>query len=54
MRRAKTATDAKVQRERLVDHFKAAYQIVVGLAITIACTTLFADGILKLPPDVSF
>ncbi len=54
MSRAKTDTDPVVQRERLVDHFKAAYQIVVGIAITIACTNLFADGIIKFPLDVSF
>ncbi len=54
MTQAKTKTDPVVQRERLVDHFKAAYQIVVGIAITIACTNLFADGILKFPFDVSF
>jgi hypothetical protein len=47
-------TDPVVQREGLVDHFKAAYQIVVGIAITIACTNLFADGFIKFPLDVSF
>jgi len=32
------------QRSRLVDHFKCAYQIIVGLAITQACSKLFPDG----------
>lgn len=54
MTAAKPKTDPVVQRERLVDHFKAAYQIVVGIAITIACTNLFADGTIKFPLDVSF
>jgi len=46
--------DRKVQRERLLDHFKTAYQIVIGVAISIACTNLFADGVVKFPPDISF
>lgn len=49
-----TDADRIAQRERLVDHFKAAYQIVIGVAITIACTNLFADGSVKFPPDISF
>ncbi len=32
------------QRSRLIDHFKRAYQIIVGLAITQACSKLFPDG----------
>jgi hypothetical protein len=41
------------ERARLIDHFKRAYQIIVGLAITGACTKLFADGVVKFPLDVS-
>jgi hypothetical protein len=48
------AAEPKVQRERLIDHFKATYQIVVGIAITIACTNLYADGVIRFPPDISF
>jgi hypothetical protein len=33
------------ERPRLIDHFKRAYQIIVGLAITLACTKLVPDGI---------
>jgi hypothetical protein len=43
-----------LERSRLIDHFKRAYQIVVGLAITLACTKLFATGFFKWPLDVSF
>jgi hypothetical protein len=40
------------ERSRLIDHFKRAYQIVVGLAITLACTKLFPDGTIR--SDTSF
>ena len=40
-----TAEDLEKQRSRLIDHFKRAYQIIVGLAITLACTKLFPAGI---------
>jgi hypothetical protein len=33
------------ERSRLIDHFKRAYQIIVGLAITLACTKLVPGGI---------
>jgi hypothetical protein len=33
------------ERSRLIDHFKRAYQIIVGLAITLACTKLVPEGI---------
>ena len=49
-----TDANRKAQRERLVDHFKTAYQIVIGVAITIACTNVFGDGSIKFPPDISF
>jgi hypothetical protein len=49
-----SAERASVERVRLVDHFKRAYQIIVGLAITAACTKLFADGTIKFPLDISF
>ncbi|MCZ7659455.1 MAG: hypothetical protein M5U07_17065 [Xanthobacteraceae bacterium] len=44
------------QRSRLVDHFKRAYQIIVGLAITLACTRLVPDGVPSLAvfSDTSF
>src|SRR6266571_165610 len=37
------AHDPAQARARLIDHFKRAYQIIVGLAITIACTKLFTS-----------
>jgi hypothetical protein len=42
------------ERSRLIDHFKRAYQIIVGLAITLACTKLFPNDIPNIPSDVSF
>jgi hypothetical protein len=39
-----TPVNADQQRSRLIDHFKRAYQIIVGLAITLACTKLVPDG----------
>jgi hypothetical protein len=42
------------ERSRLVDHFKRAYQIVVGLSITLACTKLFPTGFVQFPLDTSF
>jgi hypothetical protein len=33
------------ERSRLIDHFKRAYQTIVGLAITLACTKLVPDSI---------
>ena len=36
-------TDPNPARARLIDHFKRAYQIIVGLAITLACTKLFSS-----------
>lgn len=42
------------ERGRLVDHFKRAYQIIVGLSITVACTNLFPGTFLSFPPDSSF
>lgn len=42
-----SATDderANQERSRLIDHFKRAYQIIVGLAITLACTRLFSSA----------
>ena len=47
------AADANLQRSRLVDHFKRAYQIIVGLAVTLACTKLFPHGIAR-HPDSTF
>jgi hypothetical protein len=41
------------ERSRLIDHFKRAYQIIVGLAITLACTKLFPGGF-PTPSDTSF
>ncbi|MGJ5177429.1 hypothetical protein ACQR16_05945 [Bradyrhizobium oligotrophicum] len=46
--------EQKLERSRLVDHFKRAYQIVVGLSITIACTKLFPDQFITFPLDASF
>jgi hypothetical protein len=37
-----------LQRSRLIDHFKRAYQVIVGLAITLACGKVFAQGTFKL------
>ena len=45
---------AAIERPRLVDHFKRAYQIVVGLSITLACAKLFPQGLPSLPFDISF
>lgn len=45
-----TPDEEKTQRSRLIDHFKRAYQIIVGLAITLACGKLFASGTLN-PSD---
>jgi hypothetical protein len=39
------AVNLDQQRSRLVDHFKRAYQIIAGLAITLACTRLVPDGV---------
>lgn len=41
------------ERSRLVDHFKRAYQIIVGVAITLACTKLFPAGFPQWPWDTS-
>jgi hypothetical protein len=46
--------DAAQQRSRLIDHFKRAYQIIVGLAITLACTKLFPNDDPSVPWDTSF
>jgi hypothetical protein len=46
------AADPNQERSRLIDHFKRAYQIIVGLAITLACTKLFPSGI-ATAPDVT-
>ena len=46
-RTAAEEEQAQQQRSRLIDHFKRAYQIVVGLAITIACGRAFAGGTLN-------
>ena len=40
--------DARQHRSRLIDHFKRAYQIIVGLAIAGACGKLFAHGTVEL------
>jgi hypothetical protein len=40
--------EVRQQRSRLIDHFKRAYQIIVGLAITLACGKLFAHGTIEL------
>lgn len=40
---------ANLERSRLLDHFKRAYQIIVGLAITNACLRLFPDGRIEFP-----
>lgn len=42
-------SDPNQERSRLIDHFKRAYQIIVGLAITLACTKLFLTGIVAVP-----
>jgi hypothetical protein len=47
------ARDPKQERSRLIDHFKRAYQIVVGLAITHACLKVLPNG-LQLFPDLAF
>jgi hypothetical protein len=46
--------DAAQERSRLIDHFKRAYQIIVGLAITLACTKLFPNDDPGVPWDTSF
>jgi hypothetical protein len=46
--------DTTLERSRLIDHFKRAYQIIVGLAITLACTKLFPNGAFEIPKDTSF
>ena len=46
--------DAAQERSRLIDHFKRAYQIIVGLAITLACTKLFPNDDPSIPWDTSF
>ena len=46
------ATKSAQERTRLVDHFKRAYQIIVGLSITLACTKLFPAFTLSI--DMSF
>jgi hypothetical protein len=43
-----TPEEVKQQRLRLIDHFKRAYQIIVGLAITNACGKVFAHGTFDL------
>ena len=35
-------------RSRLIDHFKRAYQIIVGLAIALACQKVFESGTVSL------
>jgi hypothetical protein len=50
---ASIPSDRSQERSRLIDHFKRAYQIIVGLAITLACTKLFPNWI-ALIPDVTF
>jgi hypothetical protein len=40
--------EIRQQRSRLIDHFKRAYQIIVGLAITLACGKVFAHGTIEL------
>jgi hypothetical protein len=40
--------EVRQQRSRLIDHFKRAYQIIVGLAITLACGKVFAHGTIEL------
>jgi hypothetical protein len=41
-----------LERSRLIDHFKRAYQIIVGLGITLACTKLFPNGIANVDVTV--
>jgi hypothetical protein len=36
--------DVNQERARLIDHFKRAYQVIVGVAITVACSKLFPGG----------
>lgn len=36
------------QSKRLIDHFKRAYQIIVGLSITLACGKLFYTGTVSI------
>lgn len=45
---------AAQERSRLIDHFKRAYQIIVGLAITLACTKLFPNDSPSIRSDTSF
>jgi hypothetical protein len=42
---AREAAILDQQRSRLIDHFKRAYQIIAGLAITLACSKLVPDGV---------
>jgi hypothetical protein len=44
MNEAGSPSTGREQRSRLIDHFKRAYQIVVGLAIAQACGKVFAEG----------
>jgi hypothetical protein len=51
---AQRETDqTRLERSRLVDHFKRAYQIVFGLSITIACTSFFPNSFISFPLDTS-
>ncbi len=43
-----TPPDPNQARARLIDHFKRVYQIVVGLAITLACSKLFTGDKITL------
>ncbi|TYL86711.1 hypothetical protein [Bradyrhizobium cytisi] len=45
---------AAQERSRLVDHFKRAYQIIVGVSITVACSNLFPGKFISFPLDTSF
>jgi hypothetical protein len=46
--------EARQHRSRLIDHFKRAYQIIVGLAITLACGKVFAHGTVDLADPALF
>jgi hypothetical protein len=39
--------DVGQERARLIDHFKCGYQVIVGLAIAVACSKLFPQGLLQ-------
>lgn len=54
MQQPAASPNSAQERTRLVDHFKRAYQIIVGLSITLACTKLFPGGFPKFPFDTSF